>query len=417
MPSAPASVPAATDPLPVTLADVRAAAARIEGAVVRTPTLYSRTLSRITGAEVWCKFENLQFTAAYKERGALNTLLTMGDADRAKGVIAASAGNHAQGLAYHAHRLGVPATIVMPVTAPVTKVVQTESHGATVVLHGERFDDAYAHARVLEEERGFTFVHPFDQPSIMAGQGTVALEMLADAPELETLVVPVGGGGLLAGMGVAARGLNPDIDLVGVESELYPSMLNALDGGDRPTGGDTLGEGIAVSRAGTLTPAIVRALGADLLLVSERHLERAVSLLVEIEKTVVEGAGAAGLAALLAHPERFRGRRCGLVLCGGNIDTRLLANVLIRDLARHGRIARLRVELHDRAGALVSMLRIVSEQGANIMEVVHQRIFTSVPAKDLMTEIECETRDHAHLDRLVSALRDGGYSVDVVDVA
>ena len=417
MPSAPASVPAATDPLPVTLADVRAAAARIEGAVVRTPTLYSRTLSRITGAEVWCKFENLQFTAAYKERGALNTLLTMGDADRAKGVIAASAGNHAQGLAYHAHRLGVPATIVMPVTAPVTKVVQTESHGATVVLHGERFDDAYAHARVLEEERGFTFVHPFDQPSIMSGQGTVALEMLADAPELETLVVPVGGGGLLAGMGVAARGLNPDIDLVGVESELYPSMLNALDGGDRPTGGDTLGEGIAVSRAGTLTPAIVRALGADLLLVSERHLERAVSLLVEIEKTVVEGAGAAGLAALLAHPERFRGRRCGLVLCGGNIDTRLLANVLIRDLARHGRIARLRVELHDRAGALVSMLRIVSEQGANIMEVVHQRIFTSVPAKDLMTEIECETRDHAHLDRLVSALRDGGYSVDVVDVA
>ena len=417
MPSAPASVPAATDPLPVTLADVRAAAARIEGAVVRTPTLYSRTLSRITGAEVWCKFENLQFTAAYKERGALNTLLTMGEADRAKGVIAASAGNHAQGLAYHAHRLGVPATIVMPVTAPVTKVVQTESHGATVVLHGERFDDAYAHARVLEEERGFTFVHPFDQPSIMAGQGTVALEMLSDAPELETLVVPVGGGGLLAGMGVAARGLNPDIDLVGVESELYPSMLNALDGGDRPTGGDTLGEGIAVSRAGTLTPAIVRALGADLLLVSERHLERAVSLLVEIEKTVVEGAGAAGLAALLAHPERFRGRRCGLVLCGGNIDTRLLANVLIRDLARHGRIARLRVELHDRAGALVSMLRIVSEQGANIMEVVHQRIFTSVPAKDLMTEIECETRDHAHLDRLVSALRDGGYSVDVVDVA
>lgn len=405
------------DPLPVTLADVRAAAARIEGAVVRTPTLRSITLSEVTGAEVWLKFENLQFTAAYKERGALNTLLTMTEGERAKGVIAASAGNHAQGLAYHARRLGVPATIVMPVTAPVTKIVQTESHGATVVLHGERFDDAHAHARELEGRHGFTFVHPFDQPSIMAGQGTVALEMLADAPELDTLVVPVGGGGLLAGMGVAARGLKPDIDLVGVESELYPSMLNALDGGDRPTGGDTLGEGIAVAKAGTLTPAILRALDAEIRLVGERHLERAVSLLVEIEKTVVEGAGAAGLAALLATPERFAGRKCGLVLCGGNIDTRLLANVLIRDLVRHGRIVRLRVELQDRAGALVSMLRIVSEQGANIMEVVHQRIFTSVPAKDLMTEIECETRSQDHCDRLVEALRAGGYAVSVVEVS
>ncbi len=409
--------PTADAPLPVTPADVRAAAARIAGAVVRTPTLHSITLSRITGAQVWCKFENLQFTAAYKERGALNTLLTMAEADRAKGVIAASAGNHAQGLAYHAQRLGVPATIVMPVTAPVTKIVQTESHGATVVLHGERFDDAYAHARELEGRHGYTFVHPFDQPSIMAGQGTVALEMLEDAPELDTLVVPVGGGGLLAGMGVAARGVKSDIDLVGVESELYPSMLNALDGGDRPTGGDTLGEGIAVATAGTLTPRVVRALGAEMLLVAERHLERAVSLLVEIEKTVVEGAGAAGLAALLAYPERFRGRKCGLVLCGGNIDTRLLANVLIRDLARHGRIARLRIELQDRAGALVSMLRIVSDQGVNIMEVAHQRIFTSVPAKDLMTEIECETRDRDHLDRLVAALREGGYKVSVIELA
>ena len=407
----------AIDPLPVALSDVRAAAERIEGAVVRTPTLHSLTLSRITGAEVWCKFENLQFTAAYKERGALNTLLTMADADRARGVIAASAGNHAQGLAYHAHRLGVPATIVMPLTAPVTKIVQTESHGATVVLHGERFDDAYAHARKLEAERGYTFVHPFDQPSIMAGQGTVALEMLADAHEIDTLVVPVGGGGLLAGMGVAARGLKPDIDLVGVESELYPSMLNALDGGDRPTGGDTLGEGIAVAKAGTLTPRVVRALGADMLLVAERHLERAVSLLVEIEKTVVEGAGAAGLAALLAYPERFAGKRCGLVLCGGNIDTRLLANVLIRDLVRHGRMSRLRIQLQDRAGALFNVARIFYEQGSNIMEVHHQRIFNRLPAKGLMTEIECETRDRDHLDRLVTALRNAGYQVSVIELA
>ena len=403
--------------LPVTLADVRAAHARIAGQVVRTPTLRSITLSRITGAEVWCKFENLQFTAAYKERGALNTLLTMGEAERRCGVIAASAGNHAQGLAYHANRLGIPATIVMPVTAPVTKIVQTEGHGARVVLHGERFDDAFARAREMEAAEGFTFVHPFDQPSIIAGQGTVALEMLEDAPEIDTLVVPVGGGGLLAGMGVAARGLKPDIDLVGVESELYPSMLNALDGGQRPTGGDTLGEGIAVAQAGTLTPGIVAALGAEIRLVAERYLERAVSLLVEVEKTVVEGAGAAGLAALLATPERFAGRKVGLVLCGGNIDTRLLANVLIRDLARHGRIARLQIELQDRAGALFNVARIFYEQGSNIMEVFHQRIFNMLPAKGLMTEIECETRDRDHLNRLVLALRDGGYRVQVIEVA
>ena len=274
-----------------------------------------------------------------------------------------------------------------------------------------------AHARELEAAEGLTFVHAFDQPSIMAGQGTVALEMLADAPDLDTLVVPVGGGGLLAGMGVAARGLKPDIDLVGVESELYPSMLNALDGGDRPTGGDTLGEGIAVARAGTLPPRVIAALGAEIRLVAEPMLERAVALLVEIEKTVVEGAGAAGLAALLATPERFAGRKCGLVLCGGNIDTRLLANVLIRDLVRHGRIARLRIELQDRAGALFGVARIFYEQGANIMEVFHQRIFNTLPAKGLMTEIECETRDRDHLDRLVAALRDGGYRVRIVEIA
>ena len=401
---------------PVTLADVRAAHARIAGAVVRTPTLHSITLSQITGAEVWLKFENLQFTAAYKERGALNTLLTMGEAARAKGVVAASAGNHAQGLAYHARRLGVPATIVMPVTAPVTKVVQTEGHGARVVLHGERFDDALARARELEAAEGLTFVHAFDQPSIIAGQGTVAIEMLEDAPEIDTLVVPVGGGGLLAGMGVAARGIKPDIDLVGVESELYPSMLNALDGGRRPTGGDTLGEGIAVAQAGTLTPVVIAGLNAEMLLVAERELERAVSLLVEIEKTVVEGAGAAGLAALLAYPDRFRGRRCGLVLCGGNIDTRLLANVLIRDLVRHGRMSRLRIELQDRAGALFNVARIFYEQGSNIMEVYHQRIFNTLPAKGLMTEIECETRDRAHLDRLVAALKAADYAVSVVEL-
>ena len=414
MATAPALTP---DPLPVTLADVRGAAARIAGAVVRTPTLHSQTLSQLTGAQVWLKFENHQFTAAYKERGALNTLLQMAPEARAKGVIAASAGNHAQGLAYHGNRLGIPVTIVMPHSTPTVKVTQTEGHGATVVLEGETFDAAYAHARQLEGERGLTFVHPFDHPHIIAGQGTVALEMLADAPGIDTLVVPIGGGGLFSGMGTAARGLKPGIQLVGVQAELYPSMYAALRHVEMPCEGDTLAEGIAVKHPGALTMRFVEALADDILLVSERDLEKSVSLLLQIEKTVVEGAGAAGLAALLSQPERFRGREVGIVLCGGNIDTRLLANVLLRDLARSGRLARLRVRLQDRPGALFNVARVFHEQQVNIIEVYHQRVFTTLPAKGLITDIECETRDAAHLERLLAALNATGYEAHLVELA
>lgn len=401
----------------VTLADIEAAATRIAGNVVRTPTLHSITLSKLTGAEVYLKFENLQFTAAYKERGALNKLLLMPEAVRARGVIAASAGNHAQGLAYHAARLGIPVTIVMPVPTPTVKITQTEGHGATVVLHGETFDAAYAYARELEKERGLTFVHPFDDPDIIAGQGTIALEMLADAPQLDILVVPIGGGGLISGVGTAAKALKPGIEIVGVQAELFPSMFALMNGEDLPAEGETLAEGIAVKHPGAITREIVRQVADDIVLVSERELERAVSLLLQIEKTVVEGAGAAGLAALLAHPGRFAGRNVGIVLCGGNIDTRLLANVLLRDAVRSGRLARLRIRLQDRPGALFHVAQVFHEQGVNIVEVYHQRVFTSLPAKGLITDIECETRGPEHLDRLITALRGAGYEVNPVELA
>jgi threonine dehydratase len=401
----------------VTLADVEAAAVRIGDKVVRTPTLHSITLSKLTGAEVYLKFENLQFTAAFKERGALNKLLLMPAAARAKGVIAASAGNHAQGLAYHAARLGIPATIVMPIPTPTVKITQTEGHGATVVLHGETFDAAYAHARVLEVERSLTFVHPFDDLDIIAGQGTIALEMLADAPAIDTLAIPIGGGGLLSGIGTAAKALKPDIDIVGVQAELFPSMYALLNNLDMPSEGDTLAEGIAVKHPGLITREMVSALADEIVLVSERDLEKAVSLLLQIEKTVVEGAGAAGLAALLAHPERFKGKTVGIVLCGGNIDTRLLANVLLRDLARSGRLARLRIRLQDRPGALFHVAQVFHQQAVNIIEVYHQRVFTTLPAKGLITDIECETRGPEHLARLIAALGDAGYEVSPVELA
>ncbi len=405
------------EPLPVTIDDVRAAHDRVRGAVVRTPTLHSQTLSALTGAKVYLKFENLQFTAAYKERGALNTLLQLGDNARKNGVIAASAGNHAQGLAYHGKRLGVPVTIVMPTTTPTVKVMQTESHGATVVLHGETFDAAYAHACALEGERGLTFVHPFDHPHIIAGQGTVALEMLEDAPDIDTLAVPIGGGGLISGMATVAKALNPAIEVVGIQAELYPSMYAKVNGLDMPCEGDTLAEGIAVKQPGVLTERFVRALVNDIILVAERHLEEAVSLLLQIEKTVAEGAGAAGIAALLAHPERFKGKTVGIVLCGGNIDTRLLANVLLRDLARSGRLARIRIRLQDRPGALANVFKIFAELNANVIEISHHRIFTTLPAKGLITDIECETRDQDHLNRLLAALTDAHYEANLVELA
>jgi threonine dehydratase len=403
--------------IPVTIEDVRAAHARIRDSIVRTPTFISKTLSELTGATVYLKFENLQFTAAYKERGALNTLLQLDEAARAKGVIAASAGNHAQGLAYHAHRLGIPATIVMPTNTPIVKVTQTEGHGAKVVLQGDTFDAAYAHARQLEQECGFTFVHPFDDARVIAGQGTVAVEMLQDVPAIDTFLTPIGGGGLISGMAVVAAAADHPIEVVGVEAELYPSMYNRINGTQYPCAGDTLAEGIAVKEPGGITSMMVRELVNEIVLVSERSLEQAVSLLLQIEKSVVEGAGAAGLAALLEHPERFEGRTVGVVLCGGNIDTRLLANVLLRDLARSGRLARLRIRLQDQPGALFNVVRIFSDQRVNIIEVYHQRVFTTLPAKGLITDIECEARDRAHLDRLVAALKAADYEVTPVELA
>jgi threonine dehydratase len=403
--------------LPVSIADIRAAAERIGSAIQHTPTVLSETLSNLTGAKVYLKFENHQFTAAYKERGALNRLLLLDTGARAKGVIAASAGNHAQGLAYHGKRLGVPVTIVMPKTTPTVKVIQTEGHGATVILHGEKFEEALAHARELEAAQGLTFVHAFDEPDVIAGQGTVALEMLEDQPDIDTLVIPIGGGGLFSGMATAARALKPDIQLIGVQAELYPSMYDFVKQANLPCDGDTLAEGIAVKEPGKLTRRFVSEMANDVVLVTERALEQAVSLLLQIEKTVVEGAGAAGLAALIEHKAMFAGRKIGLVLCGGNIDTRLLANVLLRDLARSGRLARLRVRLQDRPGALFHVARIFHEEQVNIIEVYHQRVFTSLPAKGLITDIECETRDEAHLQRLIAALGHAGYEVTPVELA
>jgi threonine dehydratase len=397
---------------PPTIDDIRAAAKRIEGAVVRTPMLMSRTLSEVIGAEVWLKFENLQFTSAYKERGALNKLLQLSEEERARGVIAASAGNHSQAVAYHAKRLGIPATIVMPEPTPTVKVTQTESHGATVVLYGDMFDDAYAKARELAMEKGFVFVHPFDDPQIIAGAGTVALEMLEDAPDLDTLVVPIGGGGLMSGVSIAARAVKPDIELIGVEAELYPSMKCAIQGCNLPLGGDTLAEGIAVKHPGELTSQILKDHVNDVVLVAERDIEQAVAMLVSVEKTVVEGAGSAGLAAMLADKARYKGKKVGTLLCGGNIDIHLLANVLVRDLVRQGRIARLRVAAQDQPGALARITDQFHEAGVNIIEIRHSRIFTALPAKDTVIEVECEARDAAAIDKVESMLESAGFRVE-----
>jgi threonine dehydratase len=395
-----------------TLDDIRAAALRIEGAVIRTPTLKSGSLSALIGAEVWLKFENLQFTNSYKERGALNKLLQLTTEQRARGVVAASAGNHAQAVAYHGRRLGIPVTIVMPEATPLMKVTQTEGHGATVVLKGEMFDDAHAYAKQLEAEQNLVFIHPFDDPEVIAGQGTIALEMLADAPDLDLLVVPIGGGGLISGVATAAKAIKPSIEIIGVEAELYPSMKNVIDGASGVIGGDTIAEGIAVKEPGELTRRIIDGLVDDILLVGESQLEHAVALLVAVEKTVVEGAGAAGLAAMLADPGRFAGRKVGTVLCGGNIDTHLLANVLVRELVRSGRVARLSILAPDKPGVLVRIADCFLQHRVNIIEVHHQRIFTTLPAKDTLIEVECEARDAAAIDRVIEALGTADFRVE-----
>lgn len=398
-----------TPPLPVTIDDVREAAGIIEGQVERTPMRRSRTLSEITGAEVFLKFENLQFTAAFKERGALNRLSRLTDEERKKGVIAMSAGNHAQGVAYHAARLGIPATIVMPKATPFNKVKHTRAHGARVILEGDTLAEASDHAQQLRQEEGLTFIHPFDDRHIIAGQGTIGLEMLEDEPSLDTLIVPVGGGGLMSGIAVAARAIKPNIRMIGVEAAMYPAFHAERLGRDAQVGGATIAEGIAVKQVGRLNWEILKRLADDCLLVDEEHLERAITLLVEVEKTIVEGAGAAGLAALLAHPSMFAGRRVGIVLCGGNIDTRLLASVLTRALVRERRLTSIRVVSEDRPGTLSKVAKIIGDKGANIMEVAHNRIALDVPAKGAEFDILIETRDAQHTQEVIDALNAAGF--------
>jgi threonine dehydratase len=392
----------------VTLADVEAAAARLAGQVLETPCLESRTLSQITGAQVFLKFENLQFTASFKERGALNKLLALQSCAPA-GVIAASAGNHAQGVAHHAQRLGLRAVIVMPRHTPTVKVERTRGFGAEVVLHGEGFDDARAEAMRLAEAQGLAFVHPFDDPLVIAGQGTIALEMLRQQPTLDTLVIAVGGGGLISGIATVARALRPSLQIVGVQTARFPAMVNAIKGTAHPQGTSTIAEGIAVGEPGRITRELVRRLVDDLVLVDEGDIEQALVMLLEIEKTLVEGAGAAGLAALLKDPQRYAGRKVGLVLCGGNIDPLLLAAIIERGMVRAGRLARIRVGARDTPGALARITGVVGEAGANIEEVHHQRAFTTLSAQNVEVELVLQTRNHAHIDAVIAALQAQGF--------
>jgi threonine dehydratase len=399
--------------LPVTLRDVEAAAVTLAGFVKRTSFDHSRTLSDITGANIWLKFENLQFTATFKERGALNRLSALSAGQRRQGVIAASAGNHAQGVAYHAARLSIPATIFVPLGTPTVKIENTRRHGATVIEGGATLEEAAVLAKEVGRSRGLTYIHPYDDPLIIAGQGTIALEMLASQADLDVLIVPIGGGGLISGMAVAAKSLKPAIEIVGVQAALYPSMYNLIKAQSLPMRGDTLAEGIAVKAPGAITSGIVRALVDDIVLVSEQHVEHALSLLLTIEKSVTEGAGAAGLAAVLANPDRFKGRTLGLVLSGGNIDTRLLSGVLTRQLAREGRLSRLHFDIVDRPGQLAAVVTVLSNVAANIVEVSHQRIFTDLPAKAVVLEVVIETRDRSHLTSTIEALRAADIKVEM----
>jgi len=393
----------------LTFAQIEAAAQRIKGQIERTPCLHSRTLSEITGAEIWVKFENLQFTAAYKERGALNKLLQLTAEERARGVIAASAGNHSQGLAYHASRLGVPVTIVMPVATPFVKAQQTRAFGAEVVIDGGSYEEAQARARQIRDDRDLVFVHPFNDIDVIAGQGTIALEMLEDAPDLEILPIPVGGGGLISGVASAAKHLKPDISIIGVEPASFPSLTARMRGMGVPNTGQTIAEGIAVRQVGDLGYSIVRPLIDDVLLIEEPFFERAVALYCNVEKTVSEGAGAASLASVLAYPERFRGKKVGLILTGGNIDTRLLASVLTRELVREQRLVSLRFMGDDRPGLLGYVSAIIGASGANIVEVTHNRLSLDVPAKGAEFDIMIETRDQKHTQELIETLRERGY--------
>ena len=397
----------------ISLETIRAAAGRIAGAVERTPCLPSQTLSRLTGCELHLKFENLQFTASFKERGALNKLLSLSEAERRRGVIAMSAGNHAQAVAYHAARLGIPAQIVMPKGSPNTKVKNTRVHGASVVLEGETLADAARHAHALAARDGLVFVHPYEDELIIAGQGTVGLEMLEAVPALDVLAVPIGGGGLIAGIATVARALNPKIRIYGVESRTYPSMHQRLAGEPVKVGGDTIAEGIAVKDVGDIAFAVIQKLVEEVLVVEEETIERGIVAMIEIEKTVAEGAGAAALAALLEHPQRFAGKRVGIPISGGNIDSRVLASVLMRGLVRDARLVRLRVTMPDVSGSLAKVAQLIADAGGNIVEVQHQRIFGTASVRSPEVEFLIETRDSEHTRTLVRSLEEKGIRVSV----
>ena len=389
----------------IELTHIKAAAQRLQGHLLDTPCVASKTLSDITGAQVFLKFENLQFTASFKERGACNKLSQLDAQERARGVIAMSAGNHAQGVAYHAQRLGIRAVIVMPRFTPGVKVERTRGFGAEVVLHGDTLDDARSHALLLAAQQQLIFVHPYDDPDIVAGQGTVALEMLAEVPELDTLVVAIGGGGLIAGMAIAGKAIKPGIEVIGVQTTRFPAMVNAIKGTHHSQGNSSIAEGIAVGTPGKLTQAIVKRLVNDLLLVDEGDIEQAIVMLLEVEKTLVEGAGAAGLAALLKHPERFKGKKVGVVLSGGNIDPLLLAAIIERGMVRAGRLARLKVSARDVPGTLAAITATVAAAGANINEVHHQRAFTTLAAQNVEIELVIETRGPQHVNDVLAALQ------------
>lgn len=401
----------------VTLADIEAARRVIQGVVLHTPMLPAPRLSALTGADVFVKYENLQVTNSFKDRGALVKLASLSEAERNRGVVAMSAGNHAQAVAYHAARLRVPATIVMPVTTPFVKVAATRSHGAEVVLEGESVADAQASCERLQSERGLVLVHPYDDPRIIAGQGTIALEMLDDVPDLDQLVVPIGGGGLIAGNAIAARARKADIEIVGAEAALYPAVWNALHDGHRPIGGATLAEGIAVKNVGKLTLPVIRELVSSVVLVDEAQLERAVNAYLTLQKTMAEGAGAAGLAAMLAEPARFKGKRVGLILCGGNIDPRILASIMVRELERDSRIVSFRLTIPDRPGVLGIIATRLGHLGANILEVDHRRLFLDVPAKGAKLDVTIETRDGAHAAEIMAALAADGYAPAAIETA
>ncbi|MEL6387477.1 MAG: threonine ammonia-lyase [Pseudomonadota bacterium] len=393
----------------LTIDHIRDAAKALDGQVLRTPLRHSKTLSDITGADVWVKFENLQFTASFKERGALNRLIHLRDNEAKAGVIAMSAGNHAQGVAYHAKRLGIPVTIVMPLNTPFNKVKHTREHGARVILEGQTVDEAAAHAFQLGEDEGLVFIHPYDDPLVAAGQGTIALEMLDDQPDIETFIVPIGGGGLISGIATVAKAHNSQSRVVGVQASMYAGMVAALGKGELPAGGATIAEGIAIKSPGKMTRKVVEALVDEIVLVDEAHLERAITLFLDVEKTVAEGAGAAGLAALLASPRKFAGQKVGLVLCGGNIDLRLLGSVLNRALVREKRLTSIRIIGDDRPGLLALVSKVIGDSGANIIDVAHNRLALDVPAKGAEFDILIETRDSQHTQDVVAALAAAGY--------